>query len=214
VRIRLTSGTVAGAIPAGTVFKILVEGASETNFVMLQAVDGSTFVEIDRIGFSGGANSSGFIEVMALQDNPTTAAHWRVVAIEEAGGLTTGSPIWTATTNPSVLTSAIQTYQRNGRILHIDYRRYYTNAGSGVTRVDVPITVSDAILNRVNRAVGWDQINGIGGMRASSSAGSVPMGTTWIDIDSKRIIVTRADASAVNWISLQFVLHLDGVPFS
>jgi len=59
-------------VKAGFVYKLDVEGATETNFVRLNSSGGN---EIDRIG------GEGFIQVMALQDSPTTAAHWRVVNI-------------------------------------------------------------------------------------------------------------------------------------
>lgn len=80
INVRLSSATTAGPIRAGNVFKLIVEGATESNYVALQATDGSTHVEIDRIG------GDGFIEVMALQNSPTAVSHWVIVSGQELTG--------------------------------------------------------------------------------------------------------------------------------
>lgn len=61
-------------VKAGKRFTLIVTGATETNYVALQSSGGN---EIDRIG------GDGVIEVVALVDSPTTAAHWRVVNLNE-----------------------------------------------------------------------------------------------------------------------------------
>ena len=61
-------------VKAGFRYRIDVVGATETNFVVLNSSGGN---EVDRIG------GEGFIEVIALQDAPTTAAHWRVRSVRE-----------------------------------------------------------------------------------------------------------------------------------
>jgi hypothetical protein len=62
-------------IKAGYVATILVDSATETNYVLVNSSGGN---EIDRIG-----GDKGEITVVALQDTPTTAAHWRKVRIYE-----------------------------------------------------------------------------------------------------------------------------------
>lgn len=94
-RIASPSGAVTVTLPttnilAGYQFRLVVTGATETNYVALQSSGAN---EIDRI--AGG----GFIEVVALQNAPTTAAHWLVVNVSELflktitfnGGLGTGA---------------------------------------------------------------------------------------------------------------------------
>lgn len=67
-------------VKAGFRYRVQVIGATETNFVRLNSSGAN---EIDRIG------GQGFIEVMALQDAPTTAANWRVLDVyEETGSIT------------------------------------------------------------------------------------------------------------------------------
>jgi hypothetical protein len=66
-------------VKAGFIYKIDVTGATETNFVVLNSSGGN---EIDRIG------GDGFIQVIALQDAPTTAAHWRVTSVREKNTVT------------------------------------------------------------------------------------------------------------------------------
>jgi hypothetical protein len=61
-------------IKAGAEFELLVTGATETNYVVLNSSGAN---EVDRIG------GSGKILVVALQDTPTTAAHWQVVDVWE-----------------------------------------------------------------------------------------------------------------------------------
>lgn len=65
-------------IKAGYRYRLEVSGATETNYVALRSSSGA---EVDRIG------GAGFIEVVALQDAPTTAAHWRVVDVYEKQSL-------------------------------------------------------------------------------------------------------------------------------
>jgi hypothetical protein len=74
-------------VKAGFRYKLDVTGATETNFVALNSGGGN---EVDRIG------GEGFIEVIALQDAPTTAAHWRVVNIREVGFLPYSSLVFGA----------------------------------------------------------------------------------------------------------------------
>jgi hypothetical protein len=89
INVRIASGSSAGNYQAGHRITLLVDGATETNYVALQASDSATHVEIERIG------GNGFIEVMALRDNPTIVAHWRVINIEDditvVGGASTGA---------------------------------------------------------------------------------------------------------------------------
>lgn len=61
-------------IKAGYQMKLIVLGATETNYVALQSSGAN---EIDRIG------GDGVIEVIALQDSPTTAAHWSIINVNE-----------------------------------------------------------------------------------------------------------------------------------
>lgn len=61
-------------IKAGAQFEVIVSGATETNYVVLNSSGAN---EVDRIG------GSGRILVVALQDAPTTAAHWGVIDVEE-----------------------------------------------------------------------------------------------------------------------------------
>lgn len=61
-------------VKAGKRFRLTVAGATETNYVALQSSGAN---EIDRIG------GTGYILVQALQDAPTTAAHWKVMQLEE-----------------------------------------------------------------------------------------------------------------------------------
>jgi hypothetical protein len=76
---RFTSpaGAISQTLPTANVkkgkrFTLLVTGATETNYVAL-----SCGGEIDRIA------GDGVIEVVSLQDAPTTAAHWRVTNLSE-----------------------------------------------------------------------------------------------------------------------------------
>lgn len=61
-------------VKAGRVFRLVVSGATETNYVALRSSGGN---EIDRIG------GVGFILVQALQDAPTSEDHWEVVDVQE-----------------------------------------------------------------------------------------------------------------------------------
>jgi hypothetical protein len=70
-------------VKAGFRYRLDVIGATETNFVGLNSSGGN---EIDRIG------GRGSIEVIALQDAPTTAAHWRINDLyEETGSISLSS---------------------------------------------------------------------------------------------------------------------------
>lgn len=66
-------------VKAGWRYRLEVSGATETNYVVINSSGAN---EIDRIG------GAGYIEVMALQDTPTTAAHWRVINVQEVSTLT------------------------------------------------------------------------------------------------------------------------------
>lgn len=59
---------------AGQSFRLIVVGGSLANYVALRSSAGN---EIDRIG------GSGFILVQALQDVPTSNAHWKVLDVDE-----------------------------------------------------------------------------------------------------------------------------------
>jgi hypothetical protein len=76
------------AIKAGYDLRIEVEGATETNRIAIVAT--TTFETI------GG---SGFVHLMALQDNPTLAAHWRVVDVFEQDVNITATGVTGANTN-------------------------------------------------------------------------------------------------------------------
>lgn len=67
-------------IKTGYRYRLEVSGATEANYVALQSSGAN---EVDRIG------GDGFIEVMALRDAPTTAAHWRVMDVYEKSSMTT-----------------------------------------------------------------------------------------------------------------------------
>lgn len=84
-----TSGVLAGRQ-----FLLQVSGATETNYVAFRSSGGN---EIDRIG------GAGFIFVEALIDNPTTAAHWRVIDAYERTGVITSIPTGANTQTVSMI---------------------------------------------------------------------------------------------------------------
>jgi hypothetical protein len=90
MRVRVASPSAARTvtlpttgIKAGAEFELLVTGATETNYVVLNSSGAN---EVDRIG------GQGKILVVALQDAPTTAAHWQVVDVwEKSSAITSGA---------------------------------------------------------------------------------------------------------------------------
>jgi hypothetical protein len=106
-------------IKAGYQMKLIVSGATETNYVALQSSGAN---EIDRIG------GDGVIDVVALQDSPTTAAHWSIINIQEksTASLTFSSGAGTSAVYPA---SSSAFYSRNNKSVSI----VFYNSGSGTT---------------------------------------------------------------------------------
>lgn len=78
------TGAVNQSLPTtnvvkGKIFTLVVTGATETNYVKLQS---SGAEEIARIG------GAGIVRVQALQNTPTTAAHWKVLDLYESMSVT------------------------------------------------------------------------------------------------------------------------------
>ncbi len=85
----ITVALPSANVLAGKIFRFVITGATETNYVAINAT-----TEIGRIG------GLGEIEVVALIDTPTAAAHWKVLNIYEeilisltTGVATTGANI-------------------------------------------------------------------------------------------------------------------------
>jgi hypothetical protein len=116
-------------VKAGFVYKIDVVGATETNFVRLNSSGGN---EVDRIG------GEGFIQVMALQDSPTTAAHWRIVNMYEKS---TTAPVGSVTfgnSSPTTLQSSWFILSRSNKNVTLSIGQVYTTISPGsVTSVSV-----------------------------------------------------------------------------
>jgi len=207
-----TIDTNMGVILAGQKFRINAKNISYLQPIILKAENGD---ELDRLGISGAATLMvGFIEVIALQDNPTTRDHWRVLHINEFGDISTSTPTFTATTAPSGGPTIIQKYSRINNELKIDWRRYYDTAGSGVTQISVPITMDSTILTRILVPSGWVYIEGTGGARPTSLSGPVLIGSSsnsataiYLSIATNRIVMDFA-SQATRALAMQFILNL------
>ena len=106
-------------IKAGYQMKLIVSGATETNYVALQSSGAN---EVDRIG------GDGVIDVVALQDAPTTAAHWSIINIQEksTATLTFSSGAGTSAVYPA---SSSAFYSRNNKSVSV----LFNNSNSGTT---------------------------------------------------------------------------------
>jgi hypothetical protein len=152
MRVRVASPSTARTvtlpttnIKAGAEFELLVTGATETNYVVLNSSGAN---EVDRIG------GSGKILVVALQDTPTTAAHWQVVDVWEkaAGTITLNSGAGSGANYGSAKTVA---YLRNNKAMMLKMTvAFYVTTGTGATdtigsAADIPTRFRPATETRV-----------------------------------------------------------------
>jgi len=91
-------------VKAGEVFRLQVEGATETNLVTIRTAS------LSNIDFIGG---EGFIEVMALRDNPTLAEHWKVIDAQEETSLIT-----VTTTQAVAVTMNFRCFRERPRLIN------------------------------------------------------------------------------------------------
>lgn len=123
-------------VKAGKRFCLIVTGATETNYVALRSSGGN---EIDRIG------GDGVIEAVALQDAPTSAAHWRVVGIWEQTLQITGTANGA---NDGAITATFRRVQRN--VVATVYQAAGTSQAGAqiVTSAVIPVRFRPAVAKR------------------------------------------------------------------
>ena len=122
----------SAGIKAGYQMRLVVSGATETNFVKLQSSGGN---EVDRIG------GDGFIDVVALQDAPTSAAHWYVLGVEET---TTQTNSWSLANTSGTYTLRVSRVGKIGHITlpNINTGATVTNAAAGMNLGTIPARFS------------------------------------------------------------------------
>lgn len=91
------------SVKRGKKFILMVTGATATNTVTLRSSGAN------NIAIFGG---DGYCLVIALQDTPTTAAHWGLVSIHASGVYT---PSFSLETNLDSVTNSLSSYVRNGK---------------------------------------------------------------------------------------------------
>jgi hypothetical protein len=129
-------------IKAGAEFELLVTGATEANYVVLNSSGAN---EVDRIG------GQGKILVVALQDTPTTAAHWQVVDVwEKSSAITSG-----ACTGANLGAVIATFYRQNGLIKAKVYQ------AAGTMANDSHITTPSFIPTRFQPTTGTSTVPGV-----------------------------------------------------
>ena len=129
VLIDLPSGT---EVKKGYPYRVEVNAATEANYVALRATSaGTPSGEIDRIG------GSGFIQVVALQDNPTQVAHWRISDVEEKAFPAIGTVTFSGSAPTGTPTSRFVCHRRKNLISLFAYQAYPNGAPGTVTSISV-----------------------------------------------------------------------------
>ncbi len=143
MRVRVASPSTARTvtlpttgIKAGAEFELLVTGATETNYVVLNSSGAN---EVDRIG------GSGKILVVALQDAPTTAAHWQVVDVWETG-------VTISATLTGAIPSTAYTYRlsRNNDVVTIFLPGWSVAGNSTINTVTTGVSIPTRFRNTSN----------------------------------------------------------------
>jgi hypothetical protein len=111
----------SSGIKAGYQFRIYVDGATVTNYVALNASGG---VEVDRI------KGEGVIEVVSIQDTPTSNTHWKIVRIVDKGSWT---PIMSSGTGSITSYTSAGKYTRVDSAVTLVGTYTITNNGTGAT---------------------------------------------------------------------------------
>ncbi len=169
-------------VKQGRVFALNVTGATTTNTVTLRSSGANT---IDLIA------GSGRIQVVALQDTPTTAAHWGVLSVSEY--MTTSATSAGLTANASVTFYLT----RNNKQALVTY----TGVGTGKTKdgANGPIEFTTVLPTRF-RPASTDQGNLSWGQNTTGSAIAAVARTNG-DIEVYKMNATTGDAE--NWAANQ-----------
>jgi len=187
-------------ITKGYRYRLEVSGATETNYVALNSSGGN---EVDRIG------GAGFLEVMALQDVPTAAAHWRVIDVDERTGALTFSIASGAGTGASNLTGKTAYLSRRGKQVLLEVLPFSittgTGAGSGLgTSAFIP-TRFQAVRTQ-SRPAGEYQDGGFNFIKIIVSGGNSGISiykfneAAWSSSSALNIVSSNSSA-VVNWLT-------------
>jgi hypothetical protein len=139
---------------------------------------------------------TGYGVFVALQDAPTTPAHWLVVDYLSEGSFTVNTITWSASVAPSSTLSQNHKFSIRNGWCSIRTMLGYAVAGTATTRVSYIIDAAYSFLGPAAPVQSWLGVSGVGGM--STSTGNQPTQgvsfilSTTIFIDSASINATLA----------------------
>jgi hypothetical protein len=180
-------------IKAGYVAEVVVFGATKTNHVIVKS---SAAEEIGGTNV-GRISSNGSLIVVALQDAPTTAAHWGISSVHESGEFVPDA----VTNNASVLatvgiTAEVTNFLRVGKTVTVSgsCNCNAASAGNADFYITLPITTSSA-----------SRVYGVSANKPGTGAASG--GTVVAQNDNANIFVAIANQS-VNTVTFSFTYRI------
>jgi len=180
-------------IKTGYVAEVVVSGATKENYVVVKS-SGAEEVGGTNVGR---ISSNGTLTVVALQDVPTTAAHWEISNVQESGEFVpareTNNAAVVATVN---ITAVVMNFSRVGKTVTVSGSCNCNASSAGNADFYVTLPIATNIVSRVY------------GVCANKSSAGVASGGPVVTInDNAHIFVAIANLS-VNTVTFSFTYRI------